>query len=499
MWTYIYPEELYHHGILGQKWGIRRFQNRDGTYTSAGKRRRNDDLEGTIPNQRSSSGIGKKVATGLAIGAAAGLAAYGLSHLNEDHILAAKDYFAKNMPEWRNKAAASLKEAAKKAGKASAEAALAAVGTMAIAKLTDATSKINTGNANTDQILRESINAGGRAFVNNSSYSNSGNKYKGGPIDRKKGEEISKLVGPPKQKDIDRSSPEYQALFKDRNGSQRDPDTRGMIKSLASAGYGIDQIYTYLDKLDRGEIRHSMFTNYLYHHGIKGQRWGVRRFQNADGSLKAAGKKRYGEDGGATKSSGKKGSSSGAKKEKGSVLKKAGGFLKKAAKVASSVSLDVSNKYGNFKLNDFSDETKDSGRDAVKAWSSSDGIMNVYANNVYINNSNNANSRAEQMRQAKYDQLPDDVKNLKGLGKPANKPVDKDGDEYKELFVDYWGDSRKPETRKLIKDMVDSGYDTKQVKKVLDEIDGDMFSPYNNSYDPDINISGFGKKKDDDD
>lgn len=32
----------------------------------------------------------------------------------------------------------------------------------------------------------------------------------------------------------------------------------------------------------------------LYHHGIKGQRWGIRRFQNADGSLKAAGRKRYG-------------------------------------------------------------------------------------------------------------------------------------------------------------------------------------------------------------
>lgn len=30
----------------------------------------------------------------------------------------------------------------------------------------------------------------------------------------------------------------------------------------------------------------------LYHHGVKGQRWGVRRFQNADGSLTNAGKKR---------------------------------------------------------------------------------------------------------------------------------------------------------------------------------------------------------------
>lgn len=41
--------ELSHHGILGQKWGVRRFQNEDGSLTAAGKERYG---YGPLPNER---------------------------------------------------------------------------------------------------------------------------------------------------------------------------------------------------------------------------------------------------------------------------------------------------------------------------------------------------------------------------------------------------------------------------------------------------------------
>lgn len=47
-----HESELYHYGILGMHWGIRRYQNKDGTLTEAGKKRYGSVGKSMSPEQR---------------------------------------------------------------------------------------------------------------------------------------------------------------------------------------------------------------------------------------------------------------------------------------------------------------------------------------------------------------------------------------------------------------------------------------------------------------
>ena len=88
-----YPDYLAHFGIKGMKWGVRRFQNKDGSYTAAGLKRRfgGGGGGGSRSGGKARAGSGtnaearkakiKKAAKIAAVAAGTGLAAYGAYRL----------------------------------------------------------------------------------------------------------------------------------------------------------------------------------------------------------------------------------------------------------------------------------------------------------------------------------------------------------------------------------------------------------------------------------
>ena len=75
-----YTDSLAHHGIKGMHWGVRRYQNSDGSYTAAGKARRGS--KNSISKNLTSSKVAK-IAAGAAI-TAAGVAA--IAYMNNSNI-----------------------------------------------------------------------------------------------------------------------------------------------------------------------------------------------------------------------------------------------------------------------------------------------------------------------------------------------------------------------------------------------------------------------------
>ena len=71
--------ELYHHGIKGMKWGVRRYQNTDGSYTAAGKSRRSSSGSGKSGMSSKTKSRLKTAAKVAGAAALAGGAAYAIS------------------------------------------------------------------------------------------------------------------------------------------------------------------------------------------------------------------------------------------------------------------------------------------------------------------------------------------------------------------------------------------------------------------------------------
>lgn len=240
---------LRHHGIKGQRWGVRRFQKKDGSLTPAGQKRYDNDGD----NKR---GTMKKVAAGVAIAGTAALAAYALANPNSrqfiiDKMTAAAPKVKEFVTENGKKAVKSIGESATKAGKAMTDAAMVSIGTIGITRLTNKLTVDDNADESVkdrNKIVLDAATAGIKSITNANSNSNKNNNS-GRSSGNNVGAEVTNLIGSPSNRGIDKSSSDYQNLFKDSSGNQRDADTRATIKSLASAGYDIDQIQTYLNSL----------------------------------------------------------------------------------------------------------------------------------------------------------------------------------------------------------------------------------------------------------
>lgn len=260
---YLQIRELYHDGIKGMKWGIRRYQNYDGTLTEEGRHRYNknyndDRAEGSLPTKDDDGNYyytNKKGERTLYKTRSEQLSDTELTDLNrrvqQENKLAAEtsDAYEYKGP----KADQALRDASRMA-KDIAD---------ALPKGNGKVIKKNYSNLS-DQELRDRINR--LQLEDNYGRLSGDTKYvKSGS---EKAREMLQTVG----------------------------SVLAIAGSAATLAYTISKIrenkannVKYSDIFDEDE-------NCLEHHGIKGQKWGVRRFQNPDGSLTEEGKKRYNED-----------------------------------------------------------------------------------------------------------------------------------------------------------------------------------------------------------
>jgi len=265
---------LAHFGTKGMRWGIRRYQNYDGTYTDLGAERRREE-SGSDEQPRGLSDRAKKALKIGAIAAGSALTIYGGYKIHQklkdkklgsdglpfdirkDLPFAKTSKFKEGLKSFGEGTKKVVTEGAKEAGKASVAAAIAAVGTIAIRKLTNKFSDNESDSQNArdlNYIAREAsiaaVKSGTNASANRvrSGFGNNPNNItsngisNGGGFSREKLDKIISNVGKPHQvhswsdADVDKR---YQDVMKLYDGNKA---VKEEIRAMRKGAFDIDQI-----------------------------------------------------------------------------------------------------------------------------------------------------------------------------------------------------------------------------------------------------------------
>ena len=236
-------EFLYHHGIPGQKWGVRRFQNEDGSLTASGKIRYaiNGPADKAKRYAYDKNSI-KTVKTSAKSNKTA-------SSSKMDHSTG----YDKNDADW--KVADNDKNPDSH-------------------RVGDTDFFIYTRSDGSRFMVEEDMKWEVPSGITSEEAARIGQEQIDQDLFNRTGktrEEINNEIYDKMADDV--------ILGKYGNGADR-------VKALGAA-------YDEVQKRVNKKLRHSDSHEYeLYHHGIKGQKWGVRRFQNPDGSYTEEGKRR---------------------------------------------------------------------------------------------------------------------------------------------------------------------------------------------------------------